>query len=85
MHSFIDCDNNFKDGNGATFLVSNWFNAQMGNSEADPVLDGYLPGAGSPLLTSGMIVGDSFFDKVTYVGAFKDATSDWTEEWTFNF
>lgn len=85
VHSFIDCDNNFKDGNGATFLVSDWFNAQMGNSEADPVLDGYLPGAGSPLLTSGMIVGDSFFDKVTYVGAFKDATSDWTEEWTFNF
>ena len=30
-------------------------------------------------------LGDSFFDKVTYVGAFKDSVSDWTEEWTFDF
>ena len=85
VHSFVDCANNFSDGDGATFLVSDWFNNQMANSTDDPKLDGYLPGAGSPLPTSGMLVGDSFFDKVNYVGAFKDSASDWTTEWTFAF
>ena len=85
VHSYVDCETNFSDGRGATFLVSDWFNTQMGNSAADPVLNGYLPGAGSPLPTSGMPVGDSFFDSVSYVGAFKDSNDDWTQEWTFNF
>jgi len=84
-HSFVDCASNFADEPGAAFLTSEWFNSQMGNSTDDPKLNGYLPGAGSPLPTSGMMVSDPFFDKVTYVGAFKDSDSDWSEEWTFNF
>jgi hypothetical protein len=26
---------------------------------------------------------DPFFDKVDYIGAIKDSTSDWTAGWTF--
>jgi hypothetical protein len=33
----------------------------------------------------GTAVGDAFFDDVDYVGAFKDANDDWTQEWTFDF
>jgi hypothetical protein len=43
------------------------------------------PQSGSPVLTKGAkfdvgSLGDSFFDKVTYVGAF-DGTTDWTTGW----
>lgn len=85
VHSYVDCTTNFSDGKGATFAVGDWFNTQMMNKAADPILNGYLPGVGSPLPTGGMPVGDSFFDSVSYVGAFADANDDWTKEWTFAF
>ncbi|BCX82554.1 hypothetical protein MIT9_P2140 [Methylomarinovum caldicuralii] len=89
-YSYVNCPTNFKDGKGATFSVADWFRAQPGNVEADPLLDGYLPGAGSPLLTGG--AGDSFTITVpgndstilgtTYIGAVQDAEHDWTKYWT---
>lgn len=86
VHSYVDCATNFSDMENSSFAVADWFNAQMGNKAADPVLNGYLPGTGSPLTTGGMAVSsDSFFDTVDYVGAFKDANDDWTKEWTFAF
>lgn len=84
VHSVVNCDTNFVDEETASFLVSDWFSAQMGNQVTDPVLDGYLPGAGSPLAAAGMhMTSDPFFDTTTYVGAFADANDDWTQEWTF--
>ena len=84
-NSFVNCASNFKDGDGATFSVSDWFTKQSGNKATDPKLIGYLPSAGSPLITGGAAASDAFFTTVDYVGAFKDSNDDWTEEWTFPF
>ena len=85
VNSFVNCASNFRDGEGATFTTSDWFLSQSGNQAVDPLLSDYLPATGSPLILGGTAVNDSFFDVVDYVGAFKDANDDWTQEWTFNF
>lgn len=84
-YSFVNCTTNFAEGEGATFTVSDWFLSQPGNQEADPLLNGYLPAAGSPVILGGSPVNDPFFEAVDYSGAFKDENDDWTQEWTFNF
>lgn len=84
-YSFLNCATNFADGEGASFTTSDWFLSQPGNVEGDPLLIGYLPAPGSPLILGGAPVNDSFFDVVDYSGAFKDESDDWTQEWTFNF
>ncbi|MDR4518502.1 MAG: hypothetical protein MRK00_14120 [Nitrosomonas sp.] len=85
-NSFVHgCATNFLDGPGATFTTADWFTSQSGNSLEDPLLNGYLPASGSALTLGGVPVNDSFFDPVDYVGAFKDADDDWTQEWTFDF
>jgi len=85
QNSFVQCASNFADGDGATFTVSDWFLSQSENKAENPLLSGYLPASGSPLILGGTAVNDSFFDVVDYAGAFKDADDDWTQEWTFNF
>ncbi|MDP1557758.1 MAG: hypothetical protein Q8K59_12780 [Nitrosomonas sp.] len=84
-HSFVNCTDNFKAGNGATFAVADWFLSQAGNKAEDPLLNDYLPATGSPLILGGTSVNDNFFTPVDYVGAFKDENDDWTKEWTFKF
>ena len=84
-NSFVNCTSDFSDGEGKTFSTADWFAAQSGNQASNPLLNGYLPAAGSPLTTSGSAVSDAFFTVVDYAGAFKDAGSDWTREWTFPF
>lgn len=84
QNSFVNCATNFAEGEGATFTVSDWFLSQPGNQAADPLLNGFLPAAGSPLTLGGAPVNDAFFDAVDYVGAFKDETDNWAQEWTFN-
>lgn len=84
-NSFVSCTSDFSDGEGKTFTTADWFAAQSGNQASNPLLNGYLPAAGSPLTTSGSAVSDAFFTVVDYAGAFKDAGSDWTREWTFPF
>ena len=85
VNSFVNCASNYKDGKDATFKVADWFTSQSENKAEDPHLSGYLPATGSPLILGGAAVPDSFFTVVDYVGAFKDANDDWTEEWTFPF
>lgn len=85
QNSFVNCSANFADGEGAAFTTSDWFLSQSENQAIDPLLSGYLPATGSPLILGGAAVNDSFFDVVDYAGAFKDANDDWTQEWTFNF
>ncbi len=63
--------------------ISDWFYAQEGNTVADPLLKGYLPSTGSPLLTGGTYVPDDlFFDAVDFSGAVRDRENDWTKGWT---
>lgn len=52
-------------------------------SNADLLLEDYMPAAGSPLLGAGFIGDlDFFFDDVDFIGAF-DGQTDWTEgNWT---
>lgn len=80
-HSYaFNCQ--FRDGAGATFSVNAWFTSQPGNVFGDPLLDGYLPRDGSPLLTSGEPIADPFFTPVNYIGPFRDRNGDWTRGWT---
>ncbi len=83
-NSFVNCATNFQDGEGVTFTVESWFSSEPTNKAGDPLLTGYLPASGSPLTLGGAAVSDPFFTPVDYAGAFKDANSDWTKEWTFN-
>lgn len=76
---------------------STFFKAQKGNKVYDTedalkltgadtkVGQNYLPGADSPLLGAAAFTDNllsSGFDKVTYVGAFANATDNWLEDWT---
>jgi len=73
----------FDDAGGDPFLVSDWFLDQGGNVDADPLLDNYVPQAGSPALNIGMVpFNDAFFSNVSYAGAVRDAQADWTAGWT---
>ena len=88
------CTNNFEVASGSTFDIGGWFNtASFGNTtypaNADVMLtDAFnlsgpnpLPAAGSPVLTGASFADltDSFFEVVTYRGAF--GTTDWTLGW----
>ncbi len=84
-NSFVNCETNFADGEGATFATADWFLGQQGNSEEAPLLNGFLPATGSPLTLGGASVNEPFFDDVDYSGAFRDENDDWTQEWTFPF
>ncbi len=89
-HTLLDCvkpvkENDEKDANGNPiddpWDLSDWFDAQEGNLTGDAKLDGYIPQSGSPLLGAGQTPNDAFFTEVDFIGAVKDAESDWTKGW----
>lgn len=79
---------------GSTFDVAAWYNETVKNNKTkadfatlnisnafNQTAPNFVPTAGSTLLTGGSTAGmDSFFDNVTYIGAF--GTTDWTQGWT---
>ena len=82
-----NCGSLFRDEDGSPFSVEDFFFALPGNEVADPMLNGFMPMAGSPALTGGLQVIDlnsgdvvDWFDFVPYRGAF--GTVDWTAGWT---
>ncbi|MDF1584539.1 MAG: hypothetical protein P1P78_14695 [Methyloprofundus sp.] len=86
-NSFVSCPINFREGDGPTFSVEEWFLSQSGNSVADPQLNGFLPTSGSPVLNAGVTGAAAtvivpFIEPVDYAGAFRDENDDWTQEWT---
>lgn len=83
VNTFVDCANNFDDQAEEPFLVSDWFHAQAGNEEANPQLNGFLPSAGSPLISVSAETSDSFIEPTAYSGAFADENDNWTQGWTF--
>lgn len=70
-----------------TFTTAEWFAAQTGTS-AGPVELGGPNGWTNGLFVnsvSPVIPADPFFDKVDYIGAVKDESSDWTKGWTYKY
>lgn len=84
-HSFMgSCTGGtFDDAAGDPYPVSAWYAAGAGNQSGDPVLDGFLPAAGSPVLEGGGVLADGFFQPTTYRGAFGPG-ENWTKDWTVN-
>ena len=72
----------FDDAAEDPFVVSSFILDQAGNSDAAPMLMNYLPMGIAPIVGSVPYTND-FFDNVDYVGAIFDASSDWTQGWTF--
>jgi hypothetical protein len=87
-HSFVGgcLAGTFEDNANAPYAVSAWYNAGAGNSSGDPQLQpgGFLPAAGSPVLSGGRALSDPFFRPATYRGAFADPRDNWTKGWTVN-
>lgn len=75
--------NTFDDASGDPYAVSAWYAAGTGNQSGDPQLSGFLPAAGSPVLSGGGVLADGFFQPTTYRGAF-GAGENWTKDWTVN-
>jgi hypothetical protein len=83
-NSRINCTTNFREEADDNFTVQSWFEAQAGNSTGATGMTSanYVNSSlinGLPAATQS----DSFFDNTDYIGAVKDAASDWTVGWTF--
>ncbi|MBN8884661.1 MAG: hypothetical protein J0I77_02985 [Rudaea sp.] len=59
------------------------WDAGTGNRTGDPMLNGWMPQAGSPLLSGGQAPNEGYFIRANYVGAF-DGSDDWTRGWIYN-
>lgn len=81
-HSVVNCTLNFRAEAGETFSAEAWFTGQAGNSTATVGMTSYINTSAVNALTPATQT-DSFFDATTYVGAVKDANSDWTLGWTY--
>ena len=68
-----------------TFTATEWYNAQSNSTSGTVDLGGPFGWANGSAINAmtPAIPSDSFFDQVDYIGAIKDATSDWTAGWTF--
>ncbi|MDZ3823283.1 MAG: hypothetical protein U0S76_06740 [Pseudoxanthomonas sp.] len=80
----LNCTNNFSTSDAGGADAATFFAAQPGNSTGNGgLVNGFLPGTGSPLKGAGAVVDDPFFTPVDYIGAFRDADDDWTAGWTY--
>jgi hypothetical protein len=76
------CANNFSEASTDPWAISAWFNGQAGNSTGAVDLSGVVNGPTINALTAATL-SDSFFDKVTHIGAVKDTSNNWTSGWMF--
>ncbi|HSX61569.1 MAG TPA: hypothetical protein VLF18_15315 [Tahibacter sp.] len=83
-HNLVSCTTNFNQGSGSPWTTEAFYNAQSGNKVGEPLLQGFLPKAGSPLLDGGASATSVWFAPVSYIGAFRDANDDWTRGWAYN-
>lgn len=86
-NSLVSCATNFDDSGADPWLVSAWFNAQPGNLQADPMLNGFIPAAGSPLRNGGAPananeLGSDFFEPTTHIGGVANENDLWWQGWT---
>ncbi len=78
-HTILSCTKTFEEENGDPWSVATWVRSQEGNQETDPLLNGWLPKAGSPAFGKGVTPQDFFFEEVDFVGAF--GSEDWSQGW----
>jgi hypothetical protein len=90
-HVLLGCDEPFEGDDADDILQEeDVFQAGAGNALVDPGLTDtalsadpdFRPTDGSPAASGGAAPSDSFFDSVSYLGAFDPAGSDWTDGWT---
>jgi len=76
----------FSASDGDNFSVADFFTAQSGSSLGEVDLIGTLGWTNGPILNAltPSIPTDPFFSQVDYIGAVKDASSDWTAGWTYS-
>ncbi|WP_313914615.1 hypothetical protein [Tahibacter sp.] len=83
-HNLVQCTLNFDQAADAPWTAQAFYTAQAANVTGDPMLQGFLPKAGSPLLDGGLSASSVWFTPVSYIGAFRDANDDWTRGWAYN-
>jgi len=85
-NTIINCATPFVEESGDPWTVQSWFEAQPGNMQANPMLNGPFPPAGASYLHGYPIDRDTFgnfFDDVDYIGAFSNnGSAAWTHGWT---
>ncbi len=85
-HSFMGgcVGGTFEDSGSEPYAVSAFYAAGAGNGSGDPLLNGFLPTASSPVLSGGDAPADGFFVPTSYRGAFAGPRDNWTAGWTVN-
>ncbi|HRF55426.1 MAG TPA: hypothetical protein PK027_13355 [Aquimonas sp.] len=85
-HSFMGgcVAGTFEDSGSDPYAVSAFYGVGAGNGSGDPLLNGFLPTATSPVLTGGDAPADGFFVPTSYRGAFAGPRDNWTAGWTVN-
>lgn len=79
QNSVLSCKKNFEADADDVWSVQAAFS--QGNFEVDPMLAGWMPKVGSPVLGAGVTPDDLFFDPVDFIGAL-GLDDDWTAGWT---
>lgn len=84
-NSIVNCGINFVEEDGDPWTVQSWFEAQEGNMQTNPALDGVFPPADASY-TNGYPINmdefDNFFQNYDHIGAFSGAKQAWTQGWT---
>lgn len=89
-NTILNCNTNIVENDedqADPWSVQEYFDGQLGNSEQDPMLDGVYAASNAAYLSGfpldPMVFGE-FFDKVDYIGAFRDRSMNagWHLNWT---
>lgn len=81
--NFLHCTTAFEAEAGETVNVADYFTTENFNEIMDPMLDGYTPVAGSPVVIGEEISPvDPFFSSTDFAGAVRDANDTWYKGWT---
>jgi len=85
-NTILNCATPFVEEAGDPWTVQSWFEAQPGNMQMNPGLNGPFPPAGAGYLHGYPIDRNTFgpfFNAVDYIGAFSDSgAAAWTHGWT---
>lgn len=85
--NFLNCDTPFEVEAGESWNVADFFTTADFNEIMDPILNGYVPAATSPVLIGEDVTPfgprhGTWFTAVDFAGAVKDANDTWYKGWT---